>query len=125
MAPDRRLAMRQSSEALKIAKLSHAFEFDSGGMPPEGHERQRHFQLESKLDSRYQFSMNEYDLLVAGSSAVKFGTRNVKSDFELIPGARPSCNGNSRLFLTEIREYHRHNELNKTYVKLIKNWCLF
>jgi len=51
--------------------------------------------------------MNEYDTLLMGSGAVKFGTRNVKLDFELIPGVLDSCKGKQRLFLEEIREFHR------------------
>jgi polyketide biosynthesis 3-hydroxy-3-methylglutaryl-CoA synthase-like enzyme PksG len=51
--------------------------------------------------------MDEYDALLAGSGAVKFGTRNMKSNFELIPGVLDSCKGKQRLFLEAIREFHR------------------
>ena len=43
-----------------------------------------------------------------GSGAVRFGTRNVKLDHEIIPGIiASSANGRKRLYLTEIKEYHR------------------
>mgnify|MGYP000956871747 CR=1 FL=1 len=82
-------------------------EFFSGVVTSRGQERQYRFEIESQLNERYQLSMDEYDALLMGSSAVKFGTRNVKSDFELIPGALDSCRGKGRLFLEEIREFHR------------------
>jgi len=42
-----------------------------------------------------------------GSGAVKFGTRNVKLDFGVVPRAISSCQGKEQLFLTEISEFHR------------------
>ena len=82
-------------------------EFYSGLVTDEGRERQQRFGIESRLNERYQLSMDEYDSLLKGSGAVKFGTRNVKLDSQLIPEARTSCQGKQRLFLEEIREFHR------------------
>lgn len=82
-------------------------EFYSGIVTAQGQERQNRFGIANQLNERYQLSMNEYDALLMGSGAVKFGTRNVKLDFELIPGVLASCQGKQRLFLDEIREYHR------------------
>jgi polyketide biosynthesis 3-hydroxy-3-methylglutaryl-CoA synthase-like enzyme PksG len=82
-------------------------EFYSGIVTPEGQERQRGFGIESQLNERYQLSMDEYEDLLKGSGAVKFGTRNVKLNTQLIPGAWTSCQGKQRLFLEEIREFHR------------------
>jgi len=82
-------------------------EFYSGIVTAQGQERQRRYGIERRLNERYQLSMNEYDTLLMGSGAVKFGTRNVKLDFELIPGVLDSCKGKQRLFLEEIREFHR------------------
>jgi polyketide biosynthesis 3-hydroxy-3-methylglutaryl-CoA synthase-like enzyme PksG len=42
-----------------------------------------------------------------GSGNMKFGTRNVTSDLELIPGVPASYRGKPRLVLQEISEYHR------------------
>jgi len=38
------------------------------------------------LDERYRLSIDEYEVLLRSSRAVKPGTRNVKLNFELIPG---------------------------------------
>jgi polyketide biosynthesis 3-hydroxy-3-methylglutaryl-CoA synthase-like enzyme PksG len=82
-------------------------EFYSGVVTGEGQERQRSFRIEDQLNGRYQLSMDEYETLLKGSGAVKFGTRNVKLDFQLIPGAFHACQGKQRLFLEEICEFHR------------------
>lgn len=82
-------------------------EFYSGVVAAQGQERQRRFEIERRLNERYRLSMNEYDALLMGSGAVKFGTRNVKLDLELIPGIPASCRGTKRLFLAGIREFHR------------------
>jgi polyketide biosynthesis 3-hydroxy-3-methylglutaryl-CoA synthase-like enzyme PksG len=82
-------------------------EFYSGVVTHAGQKRQQRFQIERQLNERYQLSMDEYELLIEGSSAVKFGTRNVKMDFHLIPGALSSCREKPRLFLEEIRDFHR------------------
>jgi polyketide biosynthesis 3-hydroxy-3-methylglutaryl-CoA synthase-like enzyme PksG len=82
-------------------------EFYSGIVTPEGQERQKRFAIESRLNDRYQLSMDEYDALLMGSGAVRFGTRNVKLDTRLIPGAWESCQGKQQLYLEEIREFHR------------------
>jgi polyketide biosynthesis 3-hydroxy-3-methylglutaryl-CoA synthase-like enzyme PksG len=82
-------------------------EFYSGVVSPQGQERQQGFGIENQLNERYQLSMDEYEDLLKGSGAVKFGTRNVKLDTQLIPGAWTSCQGKQRLVLEEIREFHR------------------
>ncbi len=85
-------------------------EFYSGMVNQDGQERLRRLGIEDQLNQRYQLSMAEYDDLLRGSGEVKFGTRNVTLDSEFIPGARASCKGTERLFLKEIREYHREYE---------------
>ncbi|MDD9766586.1 MULTISPECIES: polyketide biosynthesis 3-hydroxy-3-methylglutaryl-ACP synthase PksG [Bacillus] len=82
-------------------------EFYSGITTPQGQERQRTFGIEKHLDRRYQLSMEEYELLFKGSGMVRFGTRNVKLDFEMIPGIMQSTQEKPRLFLEEISEFHR------------------
>ncbi|MGS0763570.1 hydroxymethylglutaryl-CoA synthase family protein [Syntrophomonas curvata] len=82
-------------------------EFYSGVVTSHGQERQQRFQIERELGERYKLSMDEYHSLLLGSSAVKFGTRNVRLDLDLIPGALKSCRGKERLLLEEIREFHR------------------
>ncbi|SPT92957.1 acetyl-S-AcpK beta-ketothioester polyketide intermediate transferase [Bacillus subtilis] len=73
-------------------------EFYSGITTPQGQERQRTFGIEKHLDRRYQLSMEEYELLFKGSGMVRFGTRNVKLDFEMIPGIMQSTQEKPRLF---------------------------
>lgn len=82
-------------------------EFYSGIISAQAQEYQSRFNIERHLDERYELSMDEYDALLVGSSAVRFGTRNVKSNFELIPGIVKSCQGKQRLFLEKIQEFHR------------------
>lgn len=82
-------------------------EFYSGVVTAQGQQVQHRFEIEKHLSERYRLSMDEYEALLRGSGAVRFGTRNVKLDFQLIPGALASCQGKQRLFLEEIREFHR------------------
>jgi len=82
-------------------------EFYSGVATAQSQERQRRFSIKSQLDERYQLSMAEYEELLRGSGAVRFGTRNVKTDFQLIPGVVASGKGKERLFLEAIKEFHR------------------
>lgn len=49
-------------------------------------EKLRRFRVEEQLNDRYHLSMGEYEELLVGSSAVKFGTRNVSLDLDLIQG---------------------------------------
>lgn len=82
-------------------------EFYSGVVSARGQQQLRSFEIERQLNTRYQLSMDEYDSLLMGSGAVKFGTRNVKLDLQFIPGALASCQGKGQLFLNEIKEFHR------------------
>ena len=82
-------------------------EFYSGVVTPAGQQRQRSFNIEDRLNRRYRLSMDEYEALLRGSGAVRFGTRNLESDFSIIPGLNPSQGGEKRLFLEKIQEFHR------------------
>ncbi|MCG8615752.1 MAG: hydroxymethylglutaryl-CoA synthase family protein [Desulfobacterales bacterium] len=82
-------------------------EFYSGVVTPAGQQRQRSFNIEDRLNRRYRLSMDEYEALLRGSGAVRFGTRNLESDFSIIPGLDPSQGGEKRLFLEKIQEFHR------------------
>lgn len=82
-------------------------EFFSGVVTAQGQERLQRFGIESQLSERYQLSMDEYENILRDSDVVKFGTRNVKLDFQSVPEAIVSCQGKQRLFLEEIREFHR------------------
>ncbi len=84
-------------------------EFFSGVVSKAGQDRLRALNIKGHLDKRYELSMDEYDDLLLGSNAVKFGTRNVLLDTSFIPQAR-STQGRETLFLREIKEYHREYE---------------
>jgi polyketide biosynthesis 3-hydroxy-3-methylglutaryl-CoA synthase-like enzyme PksG len=81
-------------------------EFFSGVATKEGQERVRALRISEQLDRRYELSMDDYDRLLVGSNAVKFGTRNVVLDTGFIPQAR-AAQGNETMFLTAINEYKR------------------
>ncbi|SCW49844.1 hydroxymethylglutaryl-CoA synthase [Paenibacillus tianmuensis] len=82
-------------------------EFYSGVVTPRSQEVLRGFKLQEQLNNRYRLSMDEYEKILHSSSAVKFGTRNVKLDLNLIPGALASGQAGQRLYLEEISEFHR------------------
>jgi len=81
-------------------------EFFSGVVTLESQQHIRDFGITEKLNQRYQLSMDEYDALIEKSATVRFGTRNVTLDTTFIGEARESMNM-PRLFLKEIKEYHR------------------
>ncbi|MEE8058830.1 MAG: hydroxymethylglutaryl-CoA synthase family protein [Pseudomonadales bacterium] len=81
-------------------------EFYSGIVTKEGQARLTALAIEDQLNRRYRLSMDEYEAIIAGGDAIKFGTRNVILDSGLIAEARQSgC-----LYLKEIKEYHREYE---------------
>lgn len=81
-------------------------EFLSGVVTQEGQARIRKVGIKQQLDNRYELTMDEYENLLVGSNAVKFGTRNVVLDTGFIPQAR-KAQGRPVLFLKEIKEFRR------------------
>jgi len=81
-------------------------EFFSGVVTQEGQDHIRKLKIKEQLDKRYELSMDEYQSLLVGSNAVKFGTRNVVLDTSFIAPAR-KAHGKPVLFLKEIKEYRR------------------
>jgi polyketide biosynthesis 3-hydroxy-3-methylglutaryl-CoA synthase-like enzyme PksG len=84
-------------------------EFFSGVVTKEGQARLKALQIKDQLDKRYELSMEEYDNLLIGSNAVKFGTRNVTLDTSFLSQVR-NGHGKKVMFLKEIKEYHREYE---------------
>ncbi|HEX7312895.1 MAG TPA: hydroxymethylglutaryl-CoA synthase family protein [Pyrinomonadaceae bacterium] len=84
-------------------------EFFSGVVTPDGQRRLRRLRIAEQLDGRYKLSMPEYTLLLEGSEAVKFGTRNVVLDPRVLAEARAG-GPRGHLFLNEIKEFHRRYE---------------
>lgn len=85
-------------------------EFYSGVITPQSQERVRRQNIGQHLDSRHKLTMEEYDSILFGSHTVRFGTRNVVLDNTFVPGARRPAADKKRLFLREIREFHREYE---------------
>jgi polyketide biosynthesis 3-hydroxy-3-methylglutaryl-CoA synthase-like enzyme PksG len=84
-------------------------EFYSGVVTRAGQESQRRFEIGRQLDERYRLNMDEYHTILQAGGLVKFGTRNMKVDAGLVPGAVKGS-GRPRLMLTEIHEFHRRYE---------------
>ncbi|MCZ8521623.1 MULTISPECIES: hydroxymethylglutaryl-CoA synthase family protein [Paenibacillus] len=82
-------------------------EFYSGTAAAEGQERQRRLAIGRELDARYSLTIGEYESLFAHSASLRFGTRNVRVDPNILPQARAAGTGKPRLVLDGIREYHR------------------
>ncbi|MBP2000178.1 polyketide biosynthesis 3-hydroxy-3-methylglutaryl-CoA synthase-like enzyme PksG [Paenibacillus shirakamiensis] len=84
-------------------------EFYSGLTAKEGQERQRSFEINEHLNSRYRLSLEEYESLFDYTDLLKFGTRNSTIDPVIFSQARlsKSKTGKSCLILEGIREYHR------------------
>jgi polyketide biosynthesis 3-hydroxy-3-methylglutaryl-CoA synthase-like enzyme PksG len=85
-------------------------EFYSGVVTPEGQERQRRFAIERTFAERHPLSIEEYESILRGSGAVRFGTRNAQPPAWFIESARAAGSGKPRLFLRGIREFHREYE---------------
>lgn len=85
-------------------------EFYSGVVTRHGQERQRRFDIKGELDNRRLLSMSEYDALLHESAVVKFGTRNVSLQEHWENAARMSNSTRPRLYLRQIREFHREYE---------------
>lgn len=101
------------SEARRIGCFSYgsgcSSEFFSGVVSAQGQQLVRAMGLQHDLDHRYPMSMQEYDALLQGSNAIRFGTRNLKLDSSFLPQARTSL-GRPVIFLKEINEFHREYE---------------
>lgn len=82
-------------------------EFFSGGVTAEGQRRMRQLAIARHLDQRYELSIEQYEAILRGAGAVRFGVRNVRLDPGFLPEARASTAGSRSLFLTEIKDYHR------------------
>lgn len=81
-------------------------EFYSGVVTPAGQQELRKRAIGSQLQARYQLNIDEYESLLRGSSAIRFGTRNVVLDQGFLASARASM-PRGRLILREIRDFHR------------------
>jgi polyketide biosynthesis 3-hydroxy-3-methylglutaryl-CoA synthase-like enzyme PksG len=82
-------------------------EFYSGVVTKEGQKLIQDMQIQSALDNRYRLSMAEYEAVLRNSDQVKFGTRNlVVTPTHL----HKTSHQDSQLYLSEIKDFHRHYE---------------
>lgn len=85
-------------------------EFFSGMVGGDAQQRINSYNFTDHIDSRYKLTMDEYEKILFGSNAVKFGTRNVVLDWDFLPDARKNQADVKRLYLKEINEFHREYE---------------
>jgi polyketide biosynthesis 3-hydroxy-3-methylglutaryl-CoA synthase-like enzyme PksG len=85
-------------------------EFFSGVVNAEGQSQLRQCGIAGQLDQRHELSMEQYEAILRGAGAIRFGTRNTVLDVNLVPEARRVAAGTERLFLKEIKDYHREYE---------------
>jgi polyketide biosynthesis 3-hydroxy-3-methylglutaryl-CoA synthase-like enzyme PksG len=82
-------------------------EFYSGVAVAGAQAAVRRMRIGAHLDARHRLSIEEYEAIVRQSGVVKFGTRNVSLDCRMLPAVWDRMQGTRRLYLKEIREFHR------------------
>lgn len=85
-------------------------EFLSGVVRREGQEAVRELRIGRQLDDRYPLSIAEYDHLIRGNSQLRFGTRDVEVREAGLPAAKPVREGERRLKLRAVANFHREYE---------------
>jgi polyketide biosynthesis 3-hydroxy-3-methylglutaryl-CoA synthase-like enzyme PksG len=85
-------------------------EFYSGVVGSEGQQLLRGAEIAMGLEQRVALSMQDYERVRKASAALKFGTRNVDVENEIVPEAGRRRTARPRLALRRIREYHREYE---------------
>lgn len=85
-------------------------EFFSGVVTAEGQACIAQFGIAQGLDRRRPLKPAEYDATMVENYQVRFGTRDLRLDPTNHPSIRATCNGVPRLYLAEIRDYHRRYE---------------
>ncbi|MFT4926881.1 MAG: polyketide biosynthesis 3-hydroxy-3-methylglutaryl-CoA synthase-like enzyme PksG, partial [Phenylobacterium sp.] len=85
-------------------------EFFSGLTSKQGQAKIHALGIQQHLDNRYRLTMAEYETLINISVNVKFGTRNQLLDQSIMTQARTSADQKPRLYLKEIKEFHRQYE---------------
>jgi polyketide biosynthesis 3-hydroxy-3-methylglutaryl-CoA synthase-like enzyme PksG len=82
-------------------------EFYSGVVTAEGQRRLRQQGIARRLDQRHELSIEQYETILRGANAVRFGARNVQLDPEFLREARAAVSGTAGLYLTGIKDFHR------------------
>jgi polyketide biosynthesis 3-hydroxy-3-methylglutaryl-CoA synthase-like enzyme PksG len=82
-------------------------EFYSGVAGPDAQARLSKMNIRSHLDDRYRLTMDEYEKLLCKSNHCLFGTSEAKPNRSLLPEVWEKLKGSGRLYLKEIRNFHR------------------
>ena len=85
-------------------------EFFSGVVSPAAPQRQRSFAIGRHLDERHRLTIQEYEDVLHSGDCVKFGTRDRDLDAEPFRPWLAHSNGDRRLLLKRIRQFHREYE---------------
>jgi 3-carboxymethyl-3-hydroxy-acyl-[acp] synthase len=85
-------------------------EFYSGTVGRDGQLRQKRFDISKELEERYRLRIDEYEAIIRSTNRVRFGVRDVQLDEEFSGEALASSRGKGRLYLRQIKDYHREYE---------------
>lgn len=85
-------------------------EFFSGTVTAEGQSRLRKMEIAAHLDSRHPLTMEQYESLLRESGAAAFGVRDAQLDWRWPELLADASRGKPRLYLKQIRDYHREYE---------------
>ncbi len=82
-------------------------EFFSGVVNSDGARRLAEMNIAAHLDRRHAMTIAEYEEVLRLSACVRFGTRNVRLDPDMVPGLAATQRRSKQLVLREIKEFHR------------------
>lgn len=101
----------QFDQARRIGCFSYGSgccsEFYSGIVSPQAQQQLQSFSIEQQLNQRYPLTMEHYETILTANGTVKFGTRNIKPNIDLLPEVFEAWRGKQLLYLSEIKDYHR------------------
>lgn len=82
-------------------------EFYSGVVTKKGQDLVKNMNIKKGLDRRFELSMEQYESILMGNGAIKFGTRNIKVNKDIVPETLKIERDRKILILDEIKEFHR------------------
>lgn len=85
-------------------------EFYSGVVTADGQARNREFRMAEGLDRRHRLAPRAYDATMVENFRVRFGTKDLTLDPANEASVRATRDGGARLYLSEIRDFHRRYE---------------
>lgn len=85
-------------------------EFFSGVVTADGQARTGAFGISDGLNRRHRLAPAAYDAKMVENFGVRFGTKDVKLDPAGDPSVSATRDGCARLYLAEVRDYHRRYE---------------